>query len=158
QFNRPLAHKIEQNLPNCSVLSLAWHSAATYAAASVDPSCFRGLQFPERDGPVTGFAMRVAESCGIGGEAVGGAERIVDARILAIDGATGSAVTWFLPAGPSWLSMAKSQNCKSSAPRRPTTGIHPALGRRLLAVASRSGPPPSAQSDFGPPGAGRARS
>ena len=29
QFNRTLAHKIEQNLPNCSVLSLAWHSAAT---------------------------------------------------------------------------------------------------------------------------------
>src|SRR6516162_5364606 len=25
QFNRTLAHKIEQNLPNCSVLSLAWH-------------------------------------------------------------------------------------------------------------------------------------
>ena len=38
QFNRTLAHKIEQNLPNCSVLSLAWHSAATYAAAAVDPS------------------------------------------------------------------------------------------------------------------------
>ena len=46
QFNRTLAHKIEQNLPNCSVLSLAWHSAATYAAAGIDPSCFRGLQFP----------------------------------------------------------------------------------------------------------------
>ena len=47
QFNRTLGHKIEQNLPNCSVLSLAWHSAATYAAAALDPSCFRGLQFPE---------------------------------------------------------------------------------------------------------------
>ena len=40
RFNRTLAHKIEQNLPNCSALSLAWHSAATYAAAGVDPSCF----------------------------------------------------------------------------------------------------------------------
>ena len=38
QFNRTLAHKIEQNLPDCSVLSLAWHSAATYAAAALDPS------------------------------------------------------------------------------------------------------------------------
>jgi len=37
QFNRTLAHKIEQNLPNCSVLSLAWHSAATYAATANDP-------------------------------------------------------------------------------------------------------------------------
>ncbi|MBV9150567.1 MAG: NAD-binding protein, partial [Alphaproteobacteria bacterium] len=27
QFNRTLAAKIEQNLANCSVLSLAWHSA-----------------------------------------------------------------------------------------------------------------------------------
>jgi NAD(P)-dependent dehydrogenase (short-subunit alcohol dehydrogenase family) len=45
QFNRTLSDKIEQNLPNCSVLSLAWHSAATYAAAAIDPSCFRGLQF-----------------------------------------------------------------------------------------------------------------
>ena len=36
------ATKIEQNLANCSVLSLAWHSAATYAAAALDPTCFRG--------------------------------------------------------------------------------------------------------------------
>jgi hypothetical protein len=77
QLNRTLAYKIEQNLPNCSVLSLAWHSAATYAAAGVDPSCFRGLQFPERDGPLTGFATRIAESCGVGGETVAGAERVL---------------------------------------------------------------------------------
>ena len=74
QFNRTLTHKIEQNLPNCSVLSLAWHSAATYAAAGVDPSCFRGLQFPEPDGPLTGFASRIAGRCGVGGETVAGAE------------------------------------------------------------------------------------
>ena len=36
QFNRTLAAKIEQNLPDCSVLSLAWHSAATYAAVALD--------------------------------------------------------------------------------------------------------------------------
>ena len=89
QFNRTLAYKIEQNLPNCSVLSLARHSAATYAAAGVDPSCFRGLQFPERDGPLTGFATRIAESCGVGGETVAGAERVLGARILAVDRKTG---------------------------------------------------------------------
>jgi Trk K+ transport system NAD-binding subunit len=50
QFNRTLAHKIEQNLPDCSVLSLAWHSAASYAATALDPSCFRGLQFPSPTG------------------------------------------------------------------------------------------------------------
>src|SRR5881394_2839414 len=62
QFNRTLAAKIEQNLSNCSVLSLAWHSAATYAAVALDPSCFRGLQFPEPEGPLTGFAVRAADS------------------------------------------------------------------------------------------------
>src|SRR6266403_280938 len=61
QSNRTLAAKIEQNLADCSVLSLAWHSAATYAAVALDPSCFCGLQFPEPDGPLTGFAMRLAE-------------------------------------------------------------------------------------------------
>src|SRR2546423_11699163 len=60
QLNRTLAAKIEQNLADCSVLSLAWHSAATYAAVALDPSCFRGLQFPEPDGPLSGFAIRTA--------------------------------------------------------------------------------------------------
>ena len=88
QFNRTLAHKIEQNLPNCSVLSLAWHSAATYAAAAIDPSCFRGLQFPEPDGPLTAFATRIAEDCGVDGGTVEHAERVLGARLIAIDGAT----------------------------------------------------------------------
>ena len=88
QFNRTLAHKIEQNLANCSVLSLAWQSAATYAAAAIDPTCFRGLQFPEPDGPLTGFATRVAESCGVEGYTIAQAERALAARIIAVDGAT----------------------------------------------------------------------
>ena len=88
QFNRTLAHKIEQNLPNCSVLSLAWHSAATYAAAAIDPSCFRGLQFPEPDGPLTGFATRIVADCGVDGDTVANAERVLGVRILAVDGAT----------------------------------------------------------------------
>src|SRR5216684_4351913 len=76
QFNRALAAKIEQNLPNCSVLSLAWNSAATYAAAALDPSCFRGLQFPERGGPLTGFAYRTADRADIAGHTVGEAEGV----------------------------------------------------------------------------------
>ena len=39
QFNRTLARKIEQNLPNCSVLSLASHAAATIVGAALDQSC-----------------------------------------------------------------------------------------------------------------------
>jgi hypothetical protein len=64
---------------------LAWHSA-TYAAAAVEPSCFRGLQFPEPDGPLTGLTTRNAKSCGVAGETLANAERILDARILAVDG------------------------------------------------------------------------
>src|SRR5437764_11796373 len=99
QFNRTLAHKIEQNLPNCSVLSLAWHSAATYAAAAIDPCCFRGLQFPEPDGPLPGFATRIAEDCGVHGDTVAHAERVLGARIIAIDGATDFSQDAVLAAG-----------------------------------------------------------
>ena len=88
QFNRTLARKIEQNLPDCSVVSLAWQSAATYAAVALDPTCFRGLQFPEPDGPLTGFATRQAGECGVAGETLVAGERALDARILAIDDRT----------------------------------------------------------------------
>jgi Trk K+ transport system NAD-binding subunit len=137
QFNRTLAHKIEQNLPNCSVLSLAWHSAATYAAASVDPSCFRGLQFPERDGPLTAFATRVAESCDIGGETVAGAERILDARILAIDGTTGFGREMVLAGRAELVVYGDVAKLQTSAPRRPIARTHPALGRRLRLLLHR---------------------
>src|SRR5437762_5561688 len=88
QFNRTLAAKIEQNLSDCSVLSLAWHSAATYAAVALDPSCLRGLQFPERGGPLTGFAQRTADRDGLAGRTVVAAEQALGIRIVAIDGET----------------------------------------------------------------------
>ena len=91
QFNRRLARKIEQNLPDCSVVSLAWHSAATYAAAALDADCFRGLQFPEPDGPLTGFATRIAENCSVGDCTVVEAEQALSARIVAVDGAAPTA-------------------------------------------------------------------
>src|SRR4051794_39470863 len=86
QFNHALATKIEQNLPDCSVLSLARHSAATYAAAALDPTCFRGLQFPEREGQLAGFAVRLADHAGIAGHSVADAEEALGLRILAADG------------------------------------------------------------------------
>ncbi len=58
QFNRALAPKIEQNLRDCSVLSLSSHSAATYAAAAIDPSCFLGLEFPAGSHSLVGFSRR----------------------------------------------------------------------------------------------------
>ena len=86
QFNRALAHKIEQNLPDCAVLSLAWHSAASYAATALDPSCFRGLQFPEPDGPLTGFVERIAADDAIVGRSVAEAEAVLGARVVAVNG------------------------------------------------------------------------
>src|SRR5947209_7505233 len=88
QFNRTLAAKIEQNLPDCSVLSLARYSAATYAAVALDPSCFRGLQFPEPDGPLTGFALRVSDLAEAVGKTVAEAEDALGARIVAVNGDT----------------------------------------------------------------------
>jgi voltage-gated potassium channel Kch len=88
QFNRALAHKIEQNLPDCSVLSLAWHSAASYAATALDPTCFRGLQFPEPDGPLTGFVERIATEDAVAGRSVAEAEAALGARVVAVDGDT----------------------------------------------------------------------
>src|SRR5256714_11918404 len=99
QFNRTLARKIEQNLPNCSVLSLAWHSAATYAAAAIDPSCFRALQFPEPDGPLTGFATRIVADCGLDGDTVAQAEKVLGVRIIAVDGNTDISLEAVLAAG-----------------------------------------------------------
>src|SRR5262249_29612603 len=84
QFNRTLAAKIEQNLPDCSALSLAWHSAPTYAAAALDSTCFRGLQFPEPDGPLTGFAVRTADRS----QTVEKAESALGVRVIAVDGET----------------------------------------------------------------------
>ena len=87
QFNRELGRKIEQNLPNCSVLSRSTHAAATYAAAAVDPYCFYAMQFPDIDGVLVGFSRVRAEDAGVAGLTVGEAEQRLDARILAVDDA-----------------------------------------------------------------------
>src|SRR5215831_6657510 len=134
QFNRTLAHKIEQNLPNCSVLSLAWHSAATYAAAAIDPSCLRGLQFPEPDGPLTGFATRVAASCGVAGDTVAQAELVLGARILAVDGNTEFDREMVLAGRTELVVYGDIAQLQGSAPRPLVTRGHPALGRRLRAL------------------------
>src|SRR5262249_14663775 len=54
----------------------------------LDPTCFHGLQFPDRGGPLTGFATRSAESCGVRDLTVAEAEQVLAARIIAVDGAT----------------------------------------------------------------------
>jgi voltage-gated potassium channel Kch len=137
QFNRTLAAKIEQNLADCSVLSLAWHSAATYAAVALDPSCFCGLQFPEPDGPLTGFAMRLADDHRIAGESVVKAEQALGARIVAIDGSTEIAEDETIPTGGRLVCYGPLDRLLASAPRNVVAESRPSLARQLRGLLRR---------------------
>jgi Trk K+ transport system NAD-binding subunit len=86
QFNRTLARKIEQNLPNCSVLSLASHAAATIVGAALDPSCFYALQFPDLDGVLCGFSERPVEQFSITGLNRAEAQAALKMRVIALNG------------------------------------------------------------------------
>jgi Trk K+ transport system NAD-binding subunit len=86
QFNRAMARKIEQNLSNCSVISLASHSAATFAAAAVDPSCFHALEFSAHSGSLVGFSERRAAEFGVAGCTPAEATRRLDCRVVAWNG------------------------------------------------------------------------
>jgi voltage-gated potassium channel Kch len=88
QFNRTLARKIEQNLPNCSVLSLASHAAATIVGAALDQSSFYSLQFPDLDGVLCGFSERPAALFGITGMTRADAQAHLKMRVIAVDGKT----------------------------------------------------------------------
>jgi Trk K+ transport system NAD-binding subunit len=88
QYNQVLGRKLEQNLPDCSVVSLSSHSAATFVGTALDPSCFYALQFPETVGVQTGFAERGAAEFGIAGLTVAEAQHRLPARVLALDGET----------------------------------------------------------------------
>jgi voltage-gated potassium channel Kch len=86
QFNRTLARKIEQNLPNCTVLSLASHAAATIVGAALDDSCFYALQFPDLDGVLCGFSERHAGLFGITSMTRAEAQNTLKMRVIAVDG------------------------------------------------------------------------
>jgi voltage-gated potassium channel Kch len=142
QFNRTLAQKLEQNLANCSVLSLAWHSAASYAAAAIDPSCFRGLQFPEPDGPLTGFAMRLAGDCGVEGQSVGQAEQALHARVVAVDGATDFSRDTSLSPGSKLVVFGEIVKLQDSSRRKSDARLRPEISRRLWSLLHRRGDRP----------------
>jgi Trk K+ transport system NAD-binding subunit len=115
QFNQILGRKLEANLPDCSVLSPASHSAATFVATALDPSCFYALEFPgtlrqaasserdrhallddarygddhdfdERHGVQVGFAERRAADFGIAGLTPRAAQQRLGLRIVAVGG------------------------------------------------------------------------
>ncbi|HXP94058.1 MAG TPA: NAD-binding protein [Candidatus Binatia bacterium] len=97
QFNPVLGTKIEQNLPDCTVLSPAAHSAATYAGAALDPGCFFALRFPAQDGPLLGFTQTTGAALGAAGSTVLETEERSRLRILALgerlDPPAGAAIT-----------------------------------------------------------------
>ena len=95
------------------------------------------MQFPEPDGPLTGFATRTAASCGVGGETVAGAERTLGVRVLAVDGKTEFARDTILAGQAEMVVYGDVAGLQSSAPRRPATRGHPALGRRLSSLLHR---------------------
>ena len=86
QFNRALGRKLEAKLHNVTVVSLAAQSGAIFAAATVDAANFYGVQFPDIDGRLFGFAERVASDLAIDDERVRDAERRVGCRILTASG------------------------------------------------------------------------
>jgi voltage-gated potassium channel Kch len=131
QFNRTLAAKIEENLLDCSVLSLAWHSAATYAAAALDPTCFRGMQFPEREGPLTGFAVRIADGDDLVGQRVEDAEQALGVRILAVDGDCDCGGDRTIAAGARLVVYGTMEALIKSAPRQPSMARRPPLIQRM---------------------------
>ena len=85
-FNRALGRKIQQNLSNCSVVSPAAHSAATYATAAIDTHAFYGLPFPDDGGSLIGFSQTTAEQAGIAGISVAEAAHALKIRVVTVDG------------------------------------------------------------------------
>lgn len=138
QLNRSLARKIEQNLENCSVLSPALHSAATYAAAAVDPTCFRGLQFPEGEGPLAGFARRLAGDCGVAGLTLAQAEQKLAVRLVAVDGEAGASPETVLAARAQLVLFGEVASLQDSAPRQLSRPRLPSPHRRLGALWRRA--------------------
>jgi Trk K+ transport system NAD-binding subunit len=135
QFNRTLAHKIEQNLDDCAVLSLAWHSAASYAATALDPSCFRGLQFPEPDGPLTGFVERIADDDAVVGHSVAEVEAGLGVRVVAVNGDTAITAESRIPWRARLCLFGTIEQLLQSAP--PSRSEEPSVGAGVWAAQSR---------------------
>lgn len=85
QFGTKIGRKIEQNLPDSTVLSPAAHSAATYAGATLDPGCFFALRVPDMDdGVFVGFTRATADAFDVSHLTVAEAEARLNLRIVAL--------------------------------------------------------------------------
>lgn len=137
QFNRALGRKIEQNLQNCSVMSLAAHSAATYAAAAIERNTFLGVEFPSGSRSVVSFTRRTAQDAGVAGLDAQTAQERLNCRILS--GTSGDDRT--LNADEELVLFAPLETFAAAPPplrtnRRTLKWIAP----RILAIASEFDP------------------
>lgn len=150
QFNVTLGGKVEQVLPDCTALSLAAHSAATFAASALDRRCFYAVRFPEASGPLVGFSQHTARDIGISGLTVGQAEGRIAARIVALDSrrdppsgaivGRDDSVTIFGPIAESHAAHHERAVQLSAATDSRMDSQHVSFPDRLLAVYHRANP------------------
>jgi Trk K+ transport system NAD-binding subunit len=95
------------------------------------------LQFPEPAGPLTGFAARIAEDCGVAGNTIAQAERVLAARIIAVDGATDLPRDAVLSDGAELVVYGDIATLQASAPRRPVASRRTPIGSQLRSLLSR---------------------
>ncbi|MGP6191490.1 MAG: NAD-binding protein [Vulcanimicrobiaceae bacterium] len=88
QFNVTLGRKIEQNLADCTVVPTSALSAATYAGAALDQSCFFALRFPRTTGPLVGFGRAIAADRGVSGSTISECEQRHGVRVMALNDRT----------------------------------------------------------------------
>jgi len=131
QFNRTLARKLEQNLPDCSAVSLSAHAAATYAGAAIDPACFFALQFPDFDGPLLGFSERAASDFCIADVTIEEAERRLNSRIISVGGQTNFELTQTLHSQERVVVFGPMEELSASWPRQSAAPIDQPLGMRI---------------------------
>jgi voltage-gated potassium channel Kch len=96
------------------------------------------LQFPEPDGPLTGFAVRLAESDRVAGRTVAEAEHALGARIIAIDRAIGIAGDQLITSGARMVVYGMLDRLLASAPRQPRPEDRPSVAHSLRRFARRS--------------------
>jgi Trk K+ transport system NAD-binding subunit len=140
QFNQALARKIEENLRDCAVLSLAARSAATYAAAAIDPECFFGLEFPLGSRSLVGFSKRTAEAAGVADLGVAEAEQKLRCRVLSCNGVP-CEDEGRLSAGDELIVFGPvEQLARSAAPLKTARGGFGWVAARIRAIVSEFDP------------------
>lgn len=134
QFGTKIGRKIEQNLPDSTVLSPAAHSAATYAGAALDPGCFFALRFPDQEsGAFVGFTHGLAGAFDVSHLTVAEAEQRLNLRIVALGERREPVPDALIDPGDMLVAFGPVTERRSSETRRERT---PPSGSRRTLVAS----------------------